>query len=103
MLSEMGDESFCLGHVLEDSYHAIMSSPNLLEPLEQSFLDSVPMCSDCVYQPFCGADPVFHHATQKNYIGHKPTSEFCARNMAIFRRLLSLMRADDWTANLFMR
>jgi hypothetical protein len=53
------------------------------------------MCADCAFEPYCGADPVFHHATQGDFVGLKPTSAFCSRNMAIFRRLISIMRDDD--------
>jgi hypothetical protein len=53
--------------------------------------ESLPGCSDCAFQPYCGADPVFHHATQQNLAGHRPTSGFCQRNMGIIRHLFGLM------------
>jgi His-Xaa-Ser system radical SAM maturase HxsB len=97
MLAEMGDKTFRLGNVHEDSWEAIMTSEALLEPLEASFAASVPMCADCAFQPYCGSDPVFHHATQGDFVGNKPTSEFCTRNMAIIRRLINLLRSDETT------
>ena len=103
MLAEMGDKTFRLGNVHSDAYDAIFLSDALLDPLEQSFAASAPMCSDCAFEPYCGADPVFHHATQGDFVGRKPESLFCTRNMAIFRRLISMMRRDDETRRLFVR
>jgi hypothetical protein len=71
--------------------------------LEESFAGSVPMCSDCAFQPYCGSDPVFHYATQGDYIGHKPSSAFCARNMAIIRRLIGLLEGDEETRRILNR
>ena len=60
------------------------------------------MCSDCAFQPYCGSEPVFHHATQGDYIGHKPSSAFCSRNMAIIRRLLGLLEGDEETTRIIL-
>lgn len=103
MLAEMGDQTFRLGNVHQSSYEDIFLSDQLLDPLEESFAGSVPMCADCAFEPYCGADPVFHHATQGDVVGRKPISPFCTRNMAIFRRLISLMRKDDEIRRIFVR
>ena len=103
MLAEMGDQTFRLGNLLEDSYEDIILSDNLLDALEDSFTLSAPMCSDCAFEPFCGADPVFHHATQGDVVGRKPESAFCQRNMAIFKHLIRLMRSDPFISDLFRR
>lgn len=102
MLAEMGDKSFRLGSV-SDSYETLISSDALLEPLEASFAASAPMCSACAFEPYCGSDPVYHHATQGDYVGRKPVSGFCNRNMAIFKGLIHRMEADAETRRLFRR
>jgi uncharacterized protein len=94
MLAEMGDKTFRLGNVHAHSWEELITSDALLTPLEDSFAGSVPMCSDCAFQPYCGSDPVFHHATQGDFIGHKPSSAFCSRNMAIIRRLIGFLEGD---------
>jgi uncharacterized protein len=94
MLAEMGDKTFRLGNIHENSYEEIMLSNALLDPIEQSIAESVPSCNDCGFQPYCGSDPVYHHATQKDVVGHKALSGFCKKNMAIMRRLISLMEDD---------
>lgn len=103
MLAEMGDKTFRLGNLKCDSYEDIILSDTLLDTLEDSIAQSAPMCSDCAFEPYCGADPVFHHATQGDVLGRKAESAFCGRNMAIFRLLISLMQKDEFVSDLFRR
>jgi sulfatase maturation enzyme AslB (radical SAM superfamily) len=86
---------------MTDSYEEIMLSEKLLDPLEASFAASAPMCSECAFEPFCGAEPVYHHATQGDYVGRKPESDFCGRNMQIFRHLIKLMQEQRDTQEIF--
>jgi His-Xaa-Ser system radical SAM maturase HxsB len=103
MLAEMDDKTFALGNVHTDDFADIMLGDALLDPLEQSFTGSVPGCSWCAFEPWCGADPVFHHATQGDFVGKKPLSSFCTRNMAVFRGLISRMEANPEVRTLFER
>lgn len=103
MLAEMGDDSFCIGNVHTDSFEDIFMNDKLLEALDTSFAPSAPMCSWCAYEPYCGSDPVFHHATQSDMVGKKPLSAFCSRNMAIFKGLIQRMEADTATRAIFER
>lgn len=103
MLAEMGDTTFALGNVHEDSFADIMLGDALLDPLEKSFAGSVPGCSWCAFEPWCGAEPVFHHATQGDFVGKKPLSSFCTRNMAVFRGLISRMEANPEVSRIFER
>ena len=102
MLAEMGDPHFRLGHVRQE-YKDIFLSPSLLEPLEDSFAESVPMCADCAFVPYCGADPVLHWGLYKDHVGRKPESEFCRRNMAVFRYLIGKMESDPFVKRLFLK
>jgi uncharacterized protein len=103
MLAEMHDHTFRLGNVATSSYADIMLSEQLLEPLEQSLSMSVPMCSSCAFEPYCGADPVFHHATMNDFAGHKALSAFCQRNMGVFSAILRRARDDVFARGLFRR
>jgi His-Xaa-Ser system radical SAM maturase HxsB len=95
MLAEMNDETFQLGNVLNDDYDAILSGPAMQRLLSASCNESLPGCVDCALQPFCGADPVFHHATQGDIFGHRPTSAFCFKNMEIITHLFRLLAGND--------
>lgn len=103
MLAEMGNKQFCLGNVHQHSYEELVLSDRLLEPLEASFAASAPMCSWCAFEPYCGADPVFHHGTQGDFVGKKPLSSFCYRNMAIFRGLIARMTDRPHVRDIFER
>ncbi|MEQ1813942.1 MAG: His-Xaa-Ser system radical SAM maturase HxsB [Candidatus Nitrotoga sp.] len=102
MLAEMGDNTFQLGHLHENTYEEIILSDNLLDALEDTFTLSIPMCSDCAFEPYCGADPVYHHAIHKDIVARKSESAFCQKNMAMFKHLITLMRNDDQVKQLFM-
>lgn len=91
MLAEMNDESFRLGHLDDDTYESMMTSEALLGPLEDSLLESSPMCTDCPYLPYCGADPVFHKATSGDVVGHKAFSGFCTKQTGVVGHILSLL------------
>jgi His-Xaa-Ser system radical SAM maturase HxsB len=103
MLAEMHDTTFRLGNVATDSYQDIFLSEALLRPLEESFADSAPMCTDCAFEPYCGADPVYHHAVHGDFVGRKAESAFCRRNMGIFRLLIWKMADDAYVRSLFLR
>jgi His-Xaa-Ser system radical SAM maturase HxsB len=94
MLAEMDDDSFRLGHLDSDSFQSVMTSETLLSALSDSMAEGAPMCSDCAFLPYCGADPVFHKATQGDVVGHKAFSAFCKRQMALLRHLISLLEDD---------
>lgn len=101
MLAEMNDKTFRLGNLHSESYEEIFTSDTLIGALDESFTASAPGCSECAYEQVCGADPVFHHATFGDVLGRKPDSEFCKRNMAIFRRLIDMMDGDALTRSIF--
>ncbi|MGZ8945731.1 MAG: His-Xaa-Ser system radical SAM maturase HxsB [Methylococcaceae bacterium] len=94
MLAEMGDKKFRLGNVHTDSYADIMLSDTLLDTLESTLSESIPMCADCGFLPYCGTDPVYHYATQGDVVGNKALSGFCSKNMKIFRHIISLLEDD---------
>lgn len=91
MLKEMGDETFKLGNVFTSNYNEIFGADILLDSLEQSLPESSPMCSDCGLVTYCGADPVYHHATQGDVVGKKPLSFFCKKNTSIIEHIFKLL------------
>jgi len=103
MLAENGDHTFRLGNVHRDTYEDIMASSQLLPMIYDTMAEGTPGCTDCAFQPWCGTDPVFHHATQGDYVGHRPTSEYCAKNMGVFRTLIDLMEGDPHAKTIMRR
>jgi His-Xaa-Ser system radical SAM maturase HxsB len=95
MLAEMGDYSFRLGNLEANSYEDMFGGELLRTLVAASCVESLPGCSDCAFQMYCGADPVENYTTQGDIFGHRPTSDFCARNMSLIKHLLSLYHGDD--------
>ena len=93
MLKEMGNDDYCLGTVFDD-YEDIFTSDKLVEVLDLTESHSAPMCRDCGFLEQCGADPVYHTATQNDPLGHKALSGFCAKNMAIFELISEKLYSD---------
>lgn len=103
MLAEMGDKTFCLGSVDDQTFEKMITNDRLVDVLEDSLLESVPMCSDCAFLPLCGADPVFHAATQRgDVVGHKAFSAFCTKQMAVLRHVISLLEDDPDACRILM-
>jgi His-Xaa-Ser system radical SAM maturase HxsB len=95
MLAEMGDHTFRLGNVLSNTYQEIFTGEPFLNMLSGSCNESLNGCSDCAFQSYCGADPVFHYATQGDIFGDRASSRFCRRNMQVIKHLFELLSSAD--------
>jgi uncharacterized protein len=103
MLAEMDDRTFCLGNVHEQSFEQLFGGEIVQGLLESSCAETLPGCSECAFVPYCGADPVFHWATQGDPVGHRPTSAFCQKHMGVFRHLFELLKnGDEFTRRLLL-
>ena len=72
-----------------------MSTQTARALVATSCLETLPGCSECAFAPYCGADPIYHWVTQRDPVGHRPSSGFCQKNMAIFKHLFNLLRSGD--------
>jgi His-Xaa-Ser system radical SAM maturase HxsB len=95
MLAQMGDREFKLGNVHENTYEEIFGGEKLKAIVTASCIESLPGCADCAFQNYCGSDPVFNYAVQGSVFGHRPTSEFCSKNMAIIKYLIEMIENAD--------
>ena len=103
MLAETGDNAFRLGHVDHDSYKSLVLSDKLIDAISSSLTQCAPECSTCVYESHCGADPVYHHATQGDALGIKPLSAFGARQKGIMGLLLDILENSPEDATILRR
>jgi uncharacterized protein len=102
MLARTGNFRFRLGNVHQDKYEVIFLGNTLRELIDHSCVETLPQCADCAYQLYCGADPVRNYVECGDIVGHRPTSEFCRKNMAVLDHLFSLLREnDEQTLNVF--
>ena len=84
------------------AWKEVFLNSKLLDPIEESFSGSVPMCSDCAFENYCGADPTYHYSIFKDFIGRKPESDFCNRNMTIIKHIFELMDSDVNIKKIFL-
>lgn len=103
MLAEMGDRTFELGDLANDDYTSLILSDRLLELVGGSLSQCSPECATCAFEPYCGSDPVYHHATQGDLVGIKPLSGFCARQKLVLRLLIELLEDSPADAAILRR
>lgn len=84
MLYEMGDEAFCIGNVEDNSFKEILNTPVCRTVCASSTIESIPGCSDCVYQPYCGTCPVVNYALYGDVIEKSPRGYKCRLYKGIF-------------------
>jgi uncharacterized protein len=92
MLAEMGDRTFELGDLATHDYRTLILSDKLVDIVGSSLSQCAPECASCVFEPHCGADPVYHHATQGDIVGIKPLSDFCRRQKHVLTHLFDLLQ-----------
>jgi len=96
MLAEVGDTTFRMGNVLEDSYDDIFFGEAMQDIAAASCNESLAGCSECVYQAYCGADPIRNHRTQGDLYGNRAElSSFCHRNKPVIQHVIDLMLDAD--------
>src|SRR6185437_5767272 len=101
MLAESKDYTFQLGHLDTSSYQDIFYGQKAQELCAVLTNESLPGCSECAFQPYCGSDPIHNHATQGDIWGYRPTSTFCQKNMELIRYLIDLMESDNKIKKIF--
>ena len=70
---------------MNDKYFDLIKGEKAQEISKYWSNESLPGCSDCGFQVYCGADPVYNHATQGDMIGFRPTNGYCNKNMEIIK------------------
>jgi len=92
MLSMMGDESFRLGNVRENSYQEIVANPITRTLCTASCLEGLPGCSDCIYKPYCAVCPIYNYFEQGNIFSQMPANEKCQISQAILNFLFEKLQ-----------
>lgn len=77
MLSEMGEDSFKLGNVYENSYKDLMQCDCTKAMCVSSCIECLPYCNTCAYMPYCGTCPVINLAQDNNIFAQNPKKYRC--------------------------
>jgi len=93
MLSRLGDESFKLGNVVDNSYPDIINSQVVKTMSIASCLHSLPGCSQCAYKPYCGVCPLYNYSVSGNVFTKAPL--LCKINKAILDYLFSKLQDGE--------
>jgi His-Xaa-Ser system radical SAM maturase HxsB len=94
MLAQNKDFTFQLGDI-NQSWEEIFQSEKSLNLLSNSITELHAACSNCALEPYCGSDPVHHHATQFDMYGNMNESTFCKRSKFIIEYLINLIEKGD--------
>jgi His-Xaa-Ser system radical SAM maturase HxsB len=100
MLAQMKDFTFQIGTV-NDTWEKLLSNPVIEDISNSGVNDYLAGCSTCAYNIYCGADPVLHHATQKDMYGYRPDSSFCKRNMSVLDIIFDKIDNNDKVLEIF--
>lgn len=95
MLAEMGDKSFYIGNVDSLNFADIVKSPVCKAVCSASCLETIPYCSDCVYQPYCGICPILSYSETGSLFSQMPADFKCKVYMGILDILFGLIKDDD--------
>jgi His-Xaa-Ser system radical SAM maturase HxsB len=84
MIGRMGDPIFEIGDVNAGTLHRDYVGHETVRAMAAaSYLDSVPGCSDCAYNPYCGVCPIYNYVEQGDLFGKMPGSDWCKVSMGI--------------------
>ncbi len=95
MMARFGNDFFCLGNVDTDDYEKMFNGEHLRSIIASSCTECLPECSQCSYQPYCGADPVRNFSEQGDMVGFRPTNEMCRKTKHVIHYLFELIRQND--------
>ena len=101
MISEMGNEHWKMGNVNNKNCLLTMKEKRS-EILENGKLENYEECKDCVYSPFCYADPIkkwyIHNIAGEDY------ESYCGIRKELFQFVFEQIKtADEQKLNLFKR
>ena len=88
MMAETGDSHFKMGNIFDDSRETLFFGPIMQELASTGVNDCLPVCSDCAFAPYCGADPVRRYQVTGSVYGHPGKDEFCQKNKGIITMII---------------
>jgi uncharacterized protein len=92
MLSARGDTTFRTGTVQKGTYSDWIQSEPVRVVATASCLDTLPVCSDCVYKPYCGVCPIHNYVSEGDLFSMRPQGDRCRIMTGIFDYLFEALR-----------
>ena len=94
MLANMGDSIFRLGTV-EDTYRELMQSPAAHAVCTASCVEALPVCSECVYSPYCAVCPVVTYGLEGDLLHRDEHSYRCVIAKGILSHLFRIIQRNE--------
>jgi radical SAM protein with 4Fe4S-binding SPASM domain len=95
MLARTGNTDFKIGNVLIDDYDKVFENEKLKDITRKSILQTTPSCANCIYNAYCGSDPIRNFVESGDIVGHRPSSDFCTKNKMLFEYLMKLVEKNN--------
>lgn len=96
MMAETGNTYFCMGNVLTDSIEDIFLGDVMQKLATAGINDSLIVCSDCAFAPYCGAEPVRRYQVTGSIFGHPGKDDFCVKNKNIIKIVIKKYMSADF-------
>ncbi len=61
---------------VDDDYKKVFGGDILRNIVDNSCVETMPVCSECVYQQYCGADVIRNYLETKDLMGYRLNSGF---------------------------
>ncbi len=94
-LDEEARDLLKLGELGSRRFDDLAKGPAVRAVLAASLSENQPMCSQCVYRPFCAVAPSENLRSQGTLWGRHPSSERCALHMALLDILFSRLARTE--------
>ena len=95
MIAQMGDGSFCIGNVNQNTYRELVSCDNCRAVCRASVLEGLPGCSDCVYMPYCGVCPATTYALEGSVFSRTYNNYRCKLYQGMLDTIFQLLLNDE--------
>lgn len=95
MISQMGDEAFCLGNVWESTYSDLIGCESCKAVCKASVLESLPGCADCVYSPYCGTCPATTYALEHSLFSRTNNNYRCKTYKGMLDIIFRFLQDND--------
>ncbi len=101
MLSEMGDDSFMLGNVNDNTFRELIDNDITKSIAISSCLECIPTCNNCVFSPYCGVCPVITMAQDNNIFPKNPNEYRCKIYKGMLNELFWYIKNDPEVVEIF--
>lgn len=95
MVAEAGNQAFRLGSVYNSTLNDLVQGRVCRAVCSASILETLPGCSDCVYQPYCGVCPVISLAQHGDIFAKEMNGYRCKVYRGILDFLFELLHEGD--------